>query len=321
MKARCKHLCGTSLNCALSAIEIYNKPDFKHREQVFSVLMVNAWELLFKAKILSDSRNRLNAIHVKEGKRYKRNRTGHHLTLGIFEAMARCAVPPLVAENIERVVEIRDAAMHLTADSHNLPYVVFTLGAASLRNYSKLIRQWFNLSLSRYNFYILPLGFEFPFTTLSAVDLKKEPEEVALVMSAVAKSQEKGPTNHDGFYLVCELHATLVSAKKITDDTDLVAKIDNQAVSGTLITRQVNLIDSYPFTYAEVFQKLRELNPDLKQQIFNDFLRDRKIKENPKYARYNYRSKLQESNGPRRGTPVVYNQDFIQFAKTELCQN
>ena len=34
----------------ISAIEAYNKPDFKYREETFSILALNAWELLLKAK-------------------------------------------------------------------------------------------------------------------------------------------------------------------------------------------------------------------------------------------------------------------------------
>jgi hypothetical protein len=42
-KARCQHLLEKSVHAALSAIEIYNKPDFKYREESFSILLVNAW--------------------------------------------------------------------------------------------------------------------------------------------------------------------------------------------------------------------------------------------------------------------------------------
>ncbi|MCI1753546.1 MAG: DUF3644 domain-containing protein [Flavobacteriales bacterium] len=48
-----------STHAALSAIEIYNKPDFKYREESFSILMVNAWELLLKAKIAMDNGERI----------------------------------------------------------------------------------------------------------------------------------------------------------------------------------------------------------------------------------------------------------------------
>ena len=35
-----------------AAIEIYNKPCFPYREEVFSILALNAWELLLKAAVL-----------------------------------------------------------------------------------------------------------------------------------------------------------------------------------------------------------------------------------------------------------------------------
>lgn len=50
-KAGNEHLLEKSIHAALSAIEIYNKPDFKYREERFSILMVNALELLLKARI------------------------------------------------------------------------------------------------------------------------------------------------------------------------------------------------------------------------------------------------------------------------------
>ena len=62
MKARSRFLCEHSLGMALSAIEIYNKPDFKEREQVFVVLIVAAWETLLKARILQQNRNKLASI-------------------------------------------------------------------------------------------------------------------------------------------------------------------------------------------------------------------------------------------------------------------
>lgn len=46
--------------------------------------------------MLSQNVNRITLIYVKDGRRYKRNRTGHHLTISLGEAMAACAVSPVV---------------------------------------------------------------------------------------------------------------------------------------------------------------------------------------------------------------------------------
>jgi hypothetical protein len=50
----------------LSAIEIYNKPDFKYREETFSILAINPWELLLKARLLQKCGYRMSYIYQKE---------------------------------------------------------------------------------------------------------------------------------------------------------------------------------------------------------------------------------------------------------------
>lgn len=57
-----RELLEKSLRAAISAIEIYNKPDFRYREENFAILMCAAWELLFKAKALLDNGDNLDVI-------------------------------------------------------------------------------------------------------------------------------------------------------------------------------------------------------------------------------------------------------------------
>jgi len=47
-------LVNKSVQAALSAIELYNKPNFSYREESFCILMVNAWELLLKARLIDE---------------------------------------------------------------------------------------------------------------------------------------------------------------------------------------------------------------------------------------------------------------------------
>ena len=89
-RSRPQRLLYKSIASAISAIEIYNKPDFKYREETFSLLMTNAWELLLKARILQNNNNDLTALYIKEkvkGRggpwRYKRNRSGNKMTIGL----------------------------------------------------------------------------------------------------------------------------------------------------------------------------------------------------------------------------------------------
>ena len=122
---------------------------------MFAILLTTAWEALLKAKILRDHRNRLNCLYVRIGNRYKRTRTNRYLTLELLAAAKQCGLNPLALDNLERLVDIRDAAIHLTAESRSLPYLVFSLGLAGLRNYAKLLADWFRVTLDEYNLFIL----------------------------------------------------------------------------------------------------------------------------------------------------------------------
>lgn len=63
-----------SLNATLSALEIYNKPDSKYREESFCILMINAYEILFKAKILSDNEDKIKSLYIYENKKGKKDK-------------------------------------------------------------------------------------------------------------------------------------------------------------------------------------------------------------------------------------------------------
>ena len=65
MKSRPKELVDGAIAANVSAIEIYNKPDFQYRAETFCILAINGWELLFKAKWLVENNNRMNSLCVK----------------------------------------------------------------------------------------------------------------------------------------------------------------------------------------------------------------------------------------------------------------
>ncbi|MDQ5951050.1 MAG: hypothetical protein QG639_327 [Patescibacteria group bacterium] len=103
MKAVYKQLIDKSLAAALSAIEIYNKPDFKYRDEIFVILIINSWELILKSKILKDNRNKLNSLYVYEQNgRIKRNRTGNPFTIEIVGAIRKNNLEQIIDEKLEK---------------------------------------------------------------------------------------------------------------------------------------------------------------------------------------------------------------------------
>jgi hypothetical protein len=50
MKSRARALLDKSIGAMISAIEVYNKPSFRYREETFSVLAINAWSCSSKRR-------------------------------------------------------------------------------------------------------------------------------------------------------------------------------------------------------------------------------------------------------------------------------
>lgn len=63
MKSHVMELLDRGIAAMLSAIELYNKPSFHYRREAFSILVINAWELL-KAKMFNN--NKLLSLWVFE---------------------------------------------------------------------------------------------------------------------------------------------------------------------------------------------------------------------------------------------------------------
>lgn len=170
-------LADKSLHAAISAIEIYNKPDFKYREESFCILMVNAWELLLKAKIIQANGEDEASIHQRDKEEkvvYSRSGTPRTITIG--EAITAVQLEPVLKDHLFALMELRDNAVHLMNESPMLKVKLLEVGTASLRNYLESAKEWFNMDLSRYNFYLMPMSF-FHLHELQSYSIHSEQEQ------------------------------------------------------------------------------------------------------------------------------------------------
>lgn len=312
-----KKLVDNSIHASLSSIEIYNKPDFRYREQIFTILNVNSWELLLKAKILKDNSDNLESIYIKKSDgSFKINRIGNPMTMDILGAMNILSLDSAVSKNLEKFIEIRDTTIHFYNDE-SISYLVYTLGVASLRNYQKLINDWFGKSLLAYNFYILPLGFAYNFKTLSLIELEDKPTTISNLIKSVSDTQSA--LDKSDFHFICEVTTKIVSAKKFTQEPDLVTTIDKDSdTSAIIVERLQRLTDLYPLSYHQVLDKVKKAKPNVKQNQIDKVIRENKLKDNNKYCGYNFRTKLQEDNYQKtsqlpKGITCIYNEDAIRF--------
>lgn len=184
-----KEISNKSVQAAISAIEIYNKPNFSYREEAFALLMTNAWELLLKAKWLLDHDEAEDSLYVlvddgKGGKTPKSNRSGNPISHGLTFISSKLVedensgIERGCHDNILALVEVRDNAAHLLNKDLYLGRRVLEIGTASLRNYLHLATEWFQLDLSAYNFFLMPLSFYHGFEAAEPVTRATYPDQV-----------------------------------------------------------------------------------------------------------------------------------------------
>jgi len=200
MKSRSIQILEKSIAAAVSGIEIYNKPDFKYRAETFSILIVNAWELLLKAKILENNDNKLSSIYVKEKRKnkdgstskklyIKRNRSDNPMTLSLGASLhtLRRKDPENITDrlvaNLTLLTEIRDNAIHLTNHDIGLQAKLQEIGTACLKNYIEIVNRWFEYDMSKYNFFLMPLSFFHEADVVESFSIKNHNQQTKNLLS------------------------------------------------------------------------------------------------------------------------------------------
>ena len=285
-KAKYKILLEKSISAAISAIEIYNKPDFKYREETFSILMINAWELLLK-----DNSGKLKSIYIpdktktKDGGAVKRfypklNRCGSPMTLEIIGTLSKVDIPEVLKENIKLLIEIRDNSIHFVNKSPFLKKKILEIGTANLKSFVKMFNEWFNYDLSKYNFYLMPISFFHPFE-IESHSINKSPEQVRKLIKHILKKENENPSTtkrEHNISLVLETKFLKSASSnalnvKFSEDADISVKIDIEE----------KFEKQYPMDYSELISKLNKRYKNFSRtKVF--FILKKKLEEDKKYC-------------------------------------
>jgi hypothetical protein len=204
IKRRARAILEKSVAACGSAIEAYNKPDFAYREETFSILLVNAWELLLKAKIVFDNNDAFESIQATDHLGSpRRARSGNLLTIDISRCLAILSRHNQLSRNartnLEMLMEVRDNAIHYLSKDRDFRKKVQEIGLASLKNYVTAIEDWFNTDLSGYNFYLLPMSF---FRASDATEIAIQSKELQNLLGYFQTMEGSGMENRDDAYAI-----------------------------------------------------------------------------------------------------------------------
>lgn len=310
MKSKSSELLDKSISAMIAAIEVYNKPDFMYRGETFSILAINSWELLLKAKYLKDNHNKMRSLYVmepiinKDGskskkKKIKTTRSGNPFTHSIEfiakKLIEKGEMDQVVFNNIMALIELRDSAIHFYNYSLKFNVRIQEIGTASLKNYVSLYKKWFDKDLSEFNFYLMPLSF---------VQAHKETD--ILLLNAEEKNFFKyvddleDSASSDGEYSIA-LNIDVKFSKSTSKDAIKVAlSQDSDAIKVTLTEEQLKL--KYPMDYAELTAKCKERYIDF--VLNGDYHTNRRLYENDDKCAY---TRYLDPDKKKSGKKVFYN--------------
>ena len=277
-RPRSTRLLEKSIAAMISALEIYNKPDRQYREESFSVLVLNAWELMVKARVLARNDNKLSAIQVYEKrrrkngewskKRYlKRCRTGNPQTISLGRAILELEgtedkLPTPVRANLDGLLEIRDNAVHFMNASPALGKRVHELGTAAVTNYVRLVKRWFDRDLTRYNFYLMPIGFLRPPAKVTGVPLSGNEQNLLKFLVALQQQEEQ---ERDGEFSVA-IRLDFAFYREKGDNAEPVRVTTDPNATQVVLTEE-DIRKQYPWDYDELTARLGARYTDFKANM------------------------------------------------------
>lgn len=309
-----------SVAAMLSAIEIYNKPDFKYREETFSVLCINAWELLLKAKVLNLASNNPKALYVmeyktlKSGKKSKRkhckeNRSGNPMSVSLFECLRivredyGVRVEPAVNDNLLALIEIRDNSIHFVNDDLYLSLKVQELGTAALQNYLNLVSEWFGNVLAGYNFYLMPISFFRDFDTAKGTALNVAEKNILRYIKTAESQYDEGDEPNE-YNLTLKIDVKFIKSKSTSG---LPVKVTNHSDAQEIKITEEDIIEKYPWDYKILTTRLKKRYKNFKaNQKYHNIRQP--LEENPKFAHQRFLN----PNDPKSSKKTLYNANILK---------
>ncbi len=297
-----------SKSAILAAIEIYNKPQITYRDECFTILLVNGWELLFKAIL---SKNKQSIFYPK-----KKNQPYKSLTLQ--DAMEQCVhffpndvLFAPVSENIRILTDYRNNAIHFY-NQRGFEVVIYGLAQTSIMNYRDLMLSIFKIDISKeINLGLLPLSVGSqpdPIVFLQkAKDNPPKSEAVASFINEISQVTQDLESKHiDTSRFLTVFRINFQSVKKVSS-ADVVAAVDS-SFQGTPapVERRVDPNKSHPESQKTIVKKI---GSSLKGVKFSEYVFQAIV------WKYDIKNKEHLCWRATNGTMIAYSTEVISFIK------
>lgn len=285
-----------SREACIAAVETFNRVSSRYREETFAILMINAWELLLKARIMKENGGQVNCLHLYEYKvkldgtkskvKYrKRNKTGAFITIGIDKSMkivssyANNSIDNLCCNNIDTLLLIRDSSTHFVSTDALLKKALTEVSLAAVKNYVVAAQKWFQVSFSDLNIATIPISFDLDQKEVEAV-AKKRSEAVAKFLEHVKNSSTETYAETSPFSYIINVQFNIV--KKAMDDAVKVNIVKEKA-DLALSVDQDSVPNGFSWEYDNLTATLKHRYSDFSANAKYHAIR-KPLEDNPKFC-------------------------------------
>jgi len=257
------NLVENSKSAMIAAIEIHNKPIFPYRYEIVTVLLINAWELILKAYILT---NNPDVKVIREDG-----------TTKPFEECLKFVASELgnefdvIKESIDRVYEYRCNIIHFYTDEIDL--LIFSLLRPNVIFYSEFIENHFGIDLTEEtNLVLLPIGFRRPispidFITNISAARESSPAVKTFIESIVNSAKFLQQAGIEESILV-DYRLAVINEKRIKN-ADIIAGITKDSSEATIYVEAPSL-DKVTISTDEDAKKIKIDEEALFEKVYTE---------------------------------------------------
>ena len=311
-----------------AAIEIYNKPGFPYRTESFSILAINAWELLLKSKWLHLNKHKLNSLYIydsratlsgsKSKRRFiRRRRSGTPITRGMSYLASKLLERKLLDQdahsNIVIMLEFRDSAAHFYNQSTTFSTRIHALSAACVRNFVQTIDEWFGRSVSELSVHLMPLTLLDPPSHVGGLLLRPDEKRFLALLDSIEPS-----TTDSAHPYSLALQVDVKFTKSKLSDAVLVRQAKDVSALPVAL-KEEDIRERYPWDYAILTSKCRQRYDNFKEN--SQYHQRRKALQADK--RFAYERYLDPGNPEisQSSSKVLFNPNIIKELDKHYCKS
>ena len=293
MKALSKQLLDRAVLAMVAAIEIYNKPGFPYRNESFTILAINGWELLLKAKWLELHGNKKQSLYIYESrmtrsgerstKKYiKKTRSDAPMTheLGYLakQLVNRKILDSAASHNIEIMIEFRDCATHFYNESPAFNTRLYEIGAACVKNFVNAVHEWFRRDVTEFDLHLMPLTFMALPSNVEGSMLNLEERNFLTFLESV-----EDPDADPGSFYSISVNVELRFTKSKSKDA-LPVQVTTDPSALTVKLTEEDIRERYPWDYAALTERCRSRYDNFKMnQEYHDIRK--RLETDERFAR------------------------------------